>query len=113
LQKALDSLLRGYVAVTGSPGYGALATWNRDFEVIEVLHQTEEREWTRLGRWRRRLEELSASSDEVRSNENQACESPRANGLHRMVFASDFVRFVLGPGARLRYNRESCALRFG
>jgi hypothetical protein len=36
-----------------------------NFEVIEVLHQTEEREWTRFGRRRRRLEELSASSDDV------------------------------------------------
>src|ERR1700733_5793500 len=32
------------------------------FEVVEVLHQTEEGDWTRLGRRRRRLEEESASS---------------------------------------------------
>jgi hypothetical protein len=31
-----------------------------NFEVIEVLHQTEEREWTRLDRRRRRLEKRSA-----------------------------------------------------
>jgi hypothetical protein len=36
-----------------------------NFEVIEVLHLTEEREWTRLGRRRRRLENLPASSDDV------------------------------------------------
>jgi hypothetical protein len=35
------------------------------FEVVEVLHQTEEREWTRLGRRRPRLEERSASSSDV------------------------------------------------
>jgi hypothetical protein len=35
------------------------------FEVVEVLHQTEEREWTRLGRRRRLLEKLSASFDDM------------------------------------------------
>ena len=35
------------------------------FEVVEILHQTEQGEWTRLGRRRRRLEEESASSDDV------------------------------------------------
>jgi hypothetical protein len=39
-------------------------TW-ANFEVVEVLHQTEEREWTSLGRRRRRLEELSESSNDV------------------------------------------------
>jgi hypothetical protein len=36
-----------------------------NFELIEVLHQTEEREWTSFGRRRRRLENLPASSDDV------------------------------------------------
>jgi len=35
------------------------------FEVVEILHQREERDWTRFGRRRPRLEELSASSDDV------------------------------------------------
>jgi hypothetical protein len=33
------------------------------FEVVEVLHEAEEREWTRLGRRRRRLEKRSVSDD--------------------------------------------------
>jgi hypothetical protein len=36
-----------------------------NFEVLEVLHQKEEREWTSLGRRRRRMEKLFASSDDV------------------------------------------------
>jgi hypothetical protein len=37
-----------------------------NFEVIEVLHQAEQRDWTSHGRRRRRrLEEPSASSDDV------------------------------------------------
>jgi hypothetical protein len=43
---------------------GETRAW-ANFEVIEVLHQTGEREWTSFGRRRRRLEELSASSDDV------------------------------------------------
>ena len=47
------------------------------FEVIEVLHQTEERNWTRLGRRRRRLEEESASSDDVSSPTKSGARKPR------------------------------------
>jgi hypothetical protein len=36
-----------------------------NFEVVEILHQREEHDWTRLGRRRRRLENLPASSDDV------------------------------------------------
>jgi hypothetical protein len=49
-----------------------------NFEVIEVLHQTEEREWTSFGRRRRRLEERSASSDDVSvPTKSAARKSPR------------------------------------
>jgi hypothetical protein len=49
-----------------------------NFEVIEVLHQTEEREWTRFGRRGRRLDELSASSDDVSvSTKSSVRKSPR------------------------------------
>jgi hypothetical protein len=33
------------------------------FEVVEVLHQSEQREWTRLGRRRQRAEKQSAPDD--------------------------------------------------
>src|SRR5580704_5665856 len=36
-----------------------------NLEVIEVLNQTEQRDWTSFGRRRRRLETLPASSDDV------------------------------------------------
>ena len=36
-----------------------------NFEVIEVMHQAEEQEWTALGYQRRRLEKRSASPDDV------------------------------------------------
>jgi hypothetical protein len=48
-----------------------------NFEVIEVLHQTEERDWTRLGRRRQRREKRSASSDDVYSTKSSVRKSPR------------------------------------
>jgi hypothetical protein len=47
-----------------------------NFEVIEVLHQTEQREWTRLGRRRRRLENL-CSDDVSVPTKSRARKSPR------------------------------------
>jgi hypothetical protein len=43
------------------------------FEVIEVLHQAEQRDWTSHGRRRRRLEEPSASSDDVSVARASSC----------------------------------------
>jgi hypothetical protein len=43
---------------------GEIRAWV-SFEVVEILHQREEREWTSFGRRRRRLEKLSAPSDDV------------------------------------------------
>jgi hypothetical protein len=54
-----------------------------NFEVIEVLHQTEERDWTRLARradgWRTCLR----LPTEVSVPTNQSCESPRADEIRR------------------------------
>jgi hypothetical protein len=51
--------LKGWQAALGE-----IRAW-ANFEVIEVLHQTEEEEWTNFARRRRRLEKRSASSGDV------------------------------------------------
>jgi hypothetical protein len=56
---------------------GEVRAWV-SFDVVETLHQTEEREWTSFGRRRRRLEKLSASSDDtLMPIESSGRKSPR------------------------------------
>ena len=46
------------------------------FEVVEILHETEQGDWTRLGRRRRRLEEESASSDDASATTKSGARKP-------------------------------------